>query len=57
VDVPASADVFSVSSDGGSAHVDAIDRSQLAVADEVSAFGVQGASCLQASTVIVLDGV
>lgn len=56
VDVPGSADVFAITSDSGSAHVDAIDRSQLREGDVVSVFGEPGGgACLESDTVIVLD--
>ena len=55
VDVPSSADLFAITSDAGSAHVDAIDRSQLREGDQVSVFGEPDGECLEAETVIVLD--
>jgi hypothetical protein len=55
VDVPSDAELFRITSDGGTSHVDAIDRSQLMHGDRVSVFGTPGASCLEASTLIVLE--
>jgi hypothetical protein len=55
VNVPSSARVFLVTSNGSGAEVGAIDRSQLRVGDEVSVFGSPGGDCFDAETVIVVD--